>query len=129
MIRLPLKFMDTEFIISVCPYKEITRFPVETSHIRTHLSTLERLHSEGKFVVGFAGAHGIANSLYAAIDAVSGLKKDNVVFVLVGTGPEKERLIEYTKQHQIENVLFLPPVNKKLIPSLLEHMDALYIGG
>ena len=93
-----------------------------------HLSTLERLHSEGKFVVGFAGAHGIANSLYAAIDAVSGLKKDNVVFVLVGTGPEKERLIEYTKQHQIENVLFLPPVNKKLIPSLLEHMDALYIG-
>ena len=93
-----------------------------------HLSTLERLHSEGKFVVGFAGAHGIANSLYAAIDAVYELKKDNVVFVLVGTGPEKERLIEYTKQHQIENVLFLPPVNKKLIPSLLEHMDALYIG-
>lgn len=93
-----------------------------------HLSTIERLHSEGKFVVGFAGAHGIANSLYAAIDAVSGLKKDNVVFVLVGTGPEKERLIEYTKQHQIDNVLFLPPVNKKLIPSLLEHMDALYIG-
>ena len=46
----------------------------------------------------------------------------------MGTGPEKERLIEYTKQHQIENVLFLPPVNKKLIPSLLEHMDALYIG-
>ena len=37
-------------------------------------------------------------------------------------------MIEYTKQHQIENVLFLPPVNKKLIPSLLEHMDALYIG-
>ncbi len=93
-----------------------------------HLSTLKRLHSEGKFVVGFAGAHGIANSLYAAIDAVSGLKKDNVVFVLVGTGPEKERLIEYANQHQIENVLFLPPVNKKLIPSLLEHMDALYIG-
>lgn len=93
-----------------------------------HLSTLDTLHSEGKFVVGFAGAHGIANSLYAAIDAVSGLKNDNVVFVLVGTGPEKERLIAYTKQHQIENVLFLPPVNKKLIPSLLEHMDALYIG-
>lgn len=93
-----------------------------------HSSTLERLHREGKFVVGFTGAHGIANSLYAAIDAVSGLKKDNVVFVLVGTGPEKERLIAYTKQHQIENVLFLPPVNKKLIPSLLEHMDTLYIG-
>lgn len=93
-----------------------------------HSSTLDRLHSEGKFVVGFAGAHGIANSLYAAIDAVSGLKKDNVVFVLVGTGPEKERLKVYTKQHQIENVLFLPPVNKMLIPSLLEHMDALYIG-
>ena len=93
-----------------------------------HQSTLCELHEKGKFVVGFAGAHGIANSLYAAIDAVSGLKNDNVVFVLVGTGPEKEKLIEYTNQNNIENVIFLPAINKKMIPSLLKCMDALYIG-
>jgi len=93
-----------------------------------HLSILSDLHDKGKFVVGFAGAHGIANSLYAAIDTVYSLKDENVVFVLVGTGPEKEKLIEYTKQKQIENVVFLPAVNKKMIPSLLKLMDVLYIG-
>ena len=93
-----------------------------------HLSTLNDLKEKGKFIIGFAGAHGVANSLYAAIDAVSGLKNDDIVFVLVGTGPEKEKLIDYAKDKKIENVIFLPAINKKMIPSLLRNMDALYIG-
>lgn len=93
-----------------------------------HLSVLTSLKDEGYFIVGFAGAHGIANSLYSAIDAVAGLKEEKIVFVLVGTGPEKERLIEYSKQKNYDNVVFLPPVGKQIIPALLEKMDALYIG-
>lgn len=93
-----------------------------------HEVLLRQLKENGKFIVGFAGAHGIANSLYAAIDAVAPLADQEVVFVLTGTGPEKEKLIAYAKERQIRNVYFLPAVNKQIIPALLSRMDVLYIG-
>ena len=79
-------------------------------------------------MVGFAGAHGIANSLYAAIEAASTLKDKNIDFVLVGTGQEKENLMRFVREKEITNVHFLPPVSKFAIPSFLREMDALYIG-
>lgn len=94
----------------------------------SHLNVLKKLRADGKMIVGFAGAHGIANSLYSAIDAISGLKDEKIAFVLVGTGPEKDNLIEYTKKNKYENIYFLPAINKKMIPSLLQEMDILYIG-
>lgn len=93
-----------------------------------HLVFLERLQADNKFIVGFAGAHGIANSLQVVIDAVSTLIDKNVVLVLVGTGQEKEKLMHYVKTQKIDNVYFLSPVDKLMIPSLLRHMDVLYIG-
>lgn len=93
-----------------------------------HKKLLARLHNSGTFVVGFAGAHGIANSLYAIIDAVANLNHDNVALVLVGGGQEKNNLMRYVVERNISNVYFLPPINKKEIPSLLKEMDALYIG-
>lgn len=93
-----------------------------------HDKNLSRLKNEGKYLVGFAGAHGIANSLPAVIDAVSQLKEQNVALVLVGTGPEKENLIKYVNDKHFDNIYFLNPVNKLAIPSLLGRMDLLYIG-
>lgn len=93
-----------------------------------HYNLLSQLHRDGKFIVGFAGAHGIANSLYAVIDAVAMLEKENVVLVLVGTGQEKENLIRYVRGKEIKNVYFLQPINKLAIPRLLDNMDILYIG-
>lgn len=93
-----------------------------------HEQLLQSLKQERKFIVGFAGAHGIANSLYAAIDAVAPLESQDVVFVLTGTGPEKEKLIAYAKERQVKNVYFLPPISKQTIPTLLNQMDVLYIG-
>lgn len=93
-----------------------------------HEQLLHQLRSNGKFIVGFAGAHGIANSLYAAIDAIALLADQDVVFVLTGTGPEKDKLIAYAKERQVSNVYFLPAVHKQVIPALLAKMDVLYIG-
>lgn len=93
-----------------------------------HTNLLKKLQQENKFVIGFAGAHGIANSLQSVIDAVATLVDKNIVLVLVGTGQEKENLIRYVKVQKISNVYFLPPVNKLMIPSLLKNMDILYIG-
>lgn len=93
-----------------------------------HKQLIDRLKGEGRFLVGFAGAHGIANSLYAAIEAASTLKDKNIDFVLVGTGQEKENLMRFVREKGITNVHFLPPVSKFDIPSFLREMDALYIG-
>lgn len=100
--------------------------PLELSE--QHRILLEKLHLENKFLVGFAGAHGIANSLQTIIDAVAALKKENVCLILVGTGQEKNNLMEYVKNQKILNVYFLPPIDKLMIPSLLYKMDVLYIG-
>lgn len=100
--------------------------PLELSEQHTVL--LEKLRFENKFLVGFTGAHGIANSLQTIIDAVAALENKNVCLILVGTGQEKNNLIEYVKKQKILNVYFLPPIDKLMIPSLLRKMDVLYIG-
>lgn len=93
-----------------------------------HKQLLETLRKKGEFIVGFAGAHGIANSLQSAIDAVAQLKDENVSLVLVGTGQEKENLIQYVKKHNFNNIYFLPPIGKLSMPTLLKQMDLLYVG-
>lgn len=93
-----------------------------------HELLLNKLRKNGKFIIGFTGAHGIANSLYAVIDAVAGLSSQDIVLVLVGNGQEKGNLMKYVQKSKINNVYFLPPINKLAIPLLLIKMDILYIG-
>lgn len=95
---------------------------------KEHNDYLQKLKSQGKTIVGFAGAHGIANSLYSLMDAVARLKDKNIDLVLVGTGPEKDNLQNYVINNSFVNIHFLPPVNKLAVPSLLKEMDILYIG-
>lgn len=101
---------------------------IEESHAIDHEQFLKKLKNEGKFIVGFAGAHGIANSLYSVIDAVNTLADMGVVLALVGSGPEKENLEKYSIDNSIKNVYFMSAVKKKEIPSILKEMDVLYIG-
>ena len=93
-----------------------------------HIDVISALKKDGKFVIGYTGAHGLANSLYAAIDAAIGVADENIAFVLVGTGPEKENLKKFAQSKGARNVYFLDPIGKSYIPSLLKSMDALYIG-
>ena len=93
-----------------------------------HAEVLTQLKGEGKFIVGYAGAHGLANALGTVVDAASLLSGDPVDFVLVGQGPEKDALMKKTAQLGLRNVHFLPSISRGAIPALLRAMDALYIG-
>jgi len=95
---------------------------------RHHQDALSSLKQAGYFVVGYVGAHGLANALHTLIDSASLLQMHPVAFVLVGQGPEKEKLQEKAQQSGLAKVIFLPPVPKSSIPALLAPMDALYIG-
>jgi glycosyltransferase involved in cell wall biosynthesis len=78
-----------------------------------------------KFVVLYAGAHGISNDLTVALDAAKLLENEKrIQFVFLGDGKEKENLIAYAKELGLENVTFLPPVPKTGMAMALAGADA-----
>ncbi len=91
------------------------------------LGALQRVRKLGLPVVGYAGTHGLANSLDTLLDAAK-LLEGEISIVLVGTGPERERLLRRVDAESISNVTMLPSVQKVCIPKLLELFDIAYIG-
>lgn len=90
---------------------------------------LNKYRQDGYFLIGYTGAHGIANALDSYVEAGDRLKGKKVKLLSIGPGPERERLIEKVKEKHLEDVVeFLPPVKRDQVPELLHQMDALYIG-
>jgi glycosyltransferase involved in cell wall biosynthesis len=89
-------------------------------------SAYRRAHGlEGRFVVLYAGAHGMSNDLQVVLRAADGLTRyDGIVFVLVGDGKEKPALIGQAEQLGLRNVKFMPPVPKSEMPVVLAAADA-----
>lgn len=84
---------------------------------------------EGKFIVGYFGGHALSNALDILLEVAKKIEDPSVIFVLVGDGVEKNRLIKRKKQEEIDNVFFLPPVKKRYIPELVKAFDCVYAGG
>lgn len=99
----------------------------ETEIPPAHAEAFEHLKTDGQFIVGYAGAHGIANDLRPFVEAASALEGRSVTHVLVGQGPEKAGLEEFASDRAIRNVLFLPPVPKKSVPALLRAFDVGFV--
>jgi len=78
------------------------------------------------FVAVFTGAHGIANGLFALLDAAKILKergRQDINIVLVGDGRVKVDLQERAKRESLSSVRFLKPIPKPLIRHLLSEAD------
>lgn len=67
---------------------------------------------EGKFVITYVGAHGVANHLQQILQAGKLLEDTNVLFMLIGQGMEKERLKNMASEMNVTNVRFVDPVPK-----------------
>jgi glycosyltransferase involved in cell wall biosynthesis len=89
---------------------------------------LRALRRDGKFVVGYAGTHGIANALETLLEAAARLRGQPVAFVLVGAGPDKPALVRQAALLGLDNVHFFDPVPKAQVPALLRNVDLAYIG-
>jgi glycosyltransferase involved in cell wall biosynthesis len=79
---------------------------------------------EDRFVVLYAGAHGLANDLGVVLEAAKILRGEpRVAFVLVGDGKEKVSLMRQAEAAELTNVHFLPPVPKERIAEVLAAAD------
>ena len=91
-------------------------------------SVLSRIPRD-KFIIGYTGTIGVANALDTLIDVACRLENcPDIVFVLVGGGREKERLKKMVDKNRLENVIFIDPISKNQIQTMLSLFDVCFIG-
>jgi glycosyltransferase involved in cell wall biosynthesis len=85
----------------------------------------EKYHLQGKFVVTYVGAHGVANALMQLVEAAKLLKKQSsdVQILLVGEGMEKPKLIDAARSEGLDNITFVESVPKSQINDFLNASD------
>lgn len=76
------------------------------------------------FVLLYAGIIGHAQGLEVILHAAEQVKGASIKFLVVGDGPEKERLMAIARKKNLLNISFLPNLPKSKIPSLIQACDA-----
>lgn len=88
----------------------------------------ENNFSEDDFILLYAGIIGHAQGLEVIINAAEKLKNhSNIKFILLGSGPEKEKLQLLKQTLKTENVFFFDAVTKKEMPSIVSAIDVAVI--
>jgi glycosyltransferase involved in cell wall biosynthesis len=82
-------------------------------------------HLEDKYVVLYAGAHGMSNDLAIVLEAAVKLQNfPEIRLVFLGDGKEKPALMEQAEKMSLLNVMFLPSMPKSEISAALAGVDA-----
>ena len=77
------------------------------------------------FILIYAGIIGYAQGLDTILLCANELRSySDIKFLLVGSGPEKERLINLKKKLDLKNLIFIDPVPKSQIPELVSQTGA-----
>lgn len=88
----------------------------------------EALGVEGKYVVTYAGNLGLAQGLPHLIEAADLLQEnEDVKFVLLGSGPVKEDLIQEANSRELDNICFLDRVPLEEAAAHMAASDALLV--
>lgn len=99
----------------------------KSSQMNETFEKLQELKNNAKQLYMFTGAIVQSNSINVFIECAKKLKIDNIQIVLVGKGQEKEKYMTLAKDEGLENISFLDPVEKQLVPKLLEYADVLLL--
>ena len=82
-----------------------------------------KFKSNNEFIIIYAGILGIAQNIKTILDTAIILKKENINFLLIGSGPEERILKDYSKQNNIKNVKFIGQVPKNNISDYMSLAD------
>jgi len=81
---------------------------------------------ENKFIAIHAGSMGFINGLEIVIDVAKILKEQknyDIIFLLIGDGKERSRLVHLVKHYNLKNVYILDPVPRNRLPFYLDMAD------
>ena len=93
--------------------------------IAKHNSVRERIGANGSFIASYIGTHGMAHHLQTVLEAAHKLKdRDDILFLLVGDGANREELLKKRAELRLNNVLMLPQQPKELMPGFIAASDA-----
>jgi glycosyltransferase involved in cell wall biosynthesis len=85
----------------------------------------ENHNLQGKFVILYAGAHGLSNDLEVVLQAAKETQREkDLIYLFVGDGKEKEHLVRLAADWSLENVVFLPSVPKNQMAEVVAAADA-----
>ncbi len=84
---------------------------------------LQELHLEGKFVIGYIGTHGLAHKLDFIVNAISEIKDEEIHFLFIGDGAQKEMIVALAETLALRNITFLDPISKEQVPKYLSIID------
>ena len=110
--------------------KEVSCIPIGFSNkdiieSRKIKKSIELQIPSAKFIVGYFGGIGISNALNSFFDSIHKLEKNKEIhFIIAGDGDLKKKYYANTKY--LNNVTFLPLIEKKFIHSLMSFCDLLY---
>ena len=89
--------------------------PLSTDKTRDHLQL------DGKFIISYIGTHGMAQKLETVLFSAKNLSaRNDIVFIFLGEGSEKKRLIQLAQELKLENVIFLPQQERTKIPTFIQ---------
>lgn len=84
----------------------------------------KKLGLDGKFVIFFGGVLGPSQGLELVIEAARQVRdNEEIAFLLVGDGTEKQKLMELSTRHNLTNIIFHPFISKDDYESLLKEID------
>jgi glycosyltransferase involved in cell wall biosynthesis len=84
---------------------------------------------KAKFIVGYTGTFGLSNSLHTLFEAASIIQKEysEIIFILVGKGPEKEKLMRLKKKLVLNNLVIIDAIPHEQIQSVVTCFDVCII--
>ena len=84
--------------------------------------------AQDDFLIMYAGIIGLAQGLDVILDAAKLLPAESkIVYLLLGDGPEKSRLIQRVNDENITRIKFLELVSREVVPSYVDAVDVAVI--
>jgi glycosyltransferase involved in cell wall biosynthesis len=84
------------------------------------------LNAENKFFVSYIGTIGMAHGLDTIIAAAAQLRDTNpeIVFLILGEGADKDRMVTVAREHALTNLRFVDQQPREKIPACIAASDA-----
>jgi glycosyltransferase involved in cell wall biosynthesis len=100
---------------------DITKY--DPAHIEPYGFRKKYNIDDNDIVLFYGGIIGHAQGLEIIVNVAKRFKNKPIKFVLLGSGPEKDKLLDLNKSLGLSNVIFAEPVGRNEIGSIIKEID------